>query len=88
MQQITLQILQFEDSLELINSYKIGINLIFLDIEMKMTDEVTIAEKIRKVDETVGIIFLTSYTKYTLQGYNVGAINYIIKPIHYTRLNL
>lgn len=55
---------------------------------MKMTDEVTIAEKIRKVDETVGIIFLTSYTKYTLQGYNVGAINYIIKPIHYTRLNL
>lgn len=83
---ITIQILQFEDGSELINSYKIGINLIFLDIEMKITDGLTTAEEIRKIDETVGIIFLTSYTKYALLGYNVGAINYIIKPIHYTRL--
>lgn len=82
----TFRLLYFEDGAELINSYKIDIDLIFLDIEMKTMDGVTTAEEIRKIDETVGIIFLTSYTKYALRGYNVGAMNYIIKPIHYSRL--
>lgn len=82
----TFRILLFKDGSELIDSYKIGIDLIFLDIEMKCKDGITTAEEIRKVDKTVGIIFLTSFAKYALQGYNVGAINYIMKPISYSRL--
>lgn len=82
----TYQILYFEDGAELTDNYSPEIDLIFLDIEMKTMDGVSAAERIRKVDESVGIIFLTSYTKYALRGYNVGAINYIIKPIHYVRL--
>lgn len=82
----TFRILHFEDGLQLLNHHQVDTDLIFLDIEMNGTDGITTAEEIRKTDETVGIIFLTSHTRYALQGYNVGAINYIIKPIHYVRL--
>lgn len=81
-----LRVLQFSAGEELLESYKPEIDLIFLDIEMQVMDGVTAAKKIRGMDERVGIIFLTSYTKYALRGYTVGAMNYIIKPIHYTRL--
>lgn len=81
-----LRILQFDDGRALLENYKAEMDLIFLDIEMQDMDGVTAAKKIREMDERVGIIFLTSYTKYALRGYTVGAMNYIIKPIHYIRL--
>lgn len=81
-----IRIFLFEDGEDLIANYKIEIDLIFLDIEMKEIDGVAAAEKIREIDKEVGIIFLTSYKKYALKGYQVGAINYIIKPIRYARL--
>lgn len=81
-----LRILQFDDGRTLLEGYKAEIDLIFLDIEMRDMDGVTAAKKIRDMDERVGLIFLTSYTKYALRGYTVGAMNYIIKPIHYIRL--
>ena len=44
------------DGMELIEKYDPTINLIFLDIQMKMVDGLHAAERIRKMDETVGIV--------------------------------
>ena len=38
-------------------------------------------ERIRQMDERVGIIFLTTLTQYGLEGYKYQATNYIIKPL-------
>lgn len=81
-----IKVLPFNDGKELLENYKTETDLIFLDIEMGDMDGVTAAKRIRELDENVGIIFLTSYTRYALRGYTVGALNYIIKPIHYVRL--
>ena len=53
---------------------------------MKMVDGLHAAERIRQMDETVGIIFLTTLTQYGLEGYKYHATNYIIKPMKYARL--
>ena len=78
-----IKITPYYDGMELIEKYDPTIDLIFLDIQMKMVDGLHAAERIRQMDETVGIIFLTTLTQYGLEGYKYHATNYIIKPMKY-----
>lgn len=53
--------------------------IIFLDINMAGMDGVTTAKKIRSISKEVFIVFVTAYFDYTLEGYRVDAIRYLIK---------
>ena len=81
-----IKITSYYDGIELIEKYDATIDLIFLDIRMKITDGLHTAEHIRQKDASVGIIFLTTLTQYGLEGYKYNATNYIIKPLKYARL--
>ena len=81
-----IKVTAYYDGMELIERYDPSIDLIFLDIQMRLMDGLQAAEHIRQVDETVGILFLTTMTQYGLEGYKYQAVNYIIKPIRYVRL--
>lgn len=81
-----IKITVYYDGLDLIEKYDASIDLIFLDIQMKMVDGLRTAEKIRGLSGEVGIIFLTTLTQYGLEGYKYQAVDYIIKPIKYVRL--
>ena len=76
----------YYDGMELTERYDPSIDLIFLDIQMRLLDGLHTAGHVRKLDEKVGIIFLTTLTQYGLEGYQYQAANYIIKPIKYVRL--
>lgn len=76
----------YYDGLELIEKYDPTIDLIFLDIQMKLVDGLKAAERIREKDKKVEIIFLTTMEQYALEGYTYQATNYIIKPLKYVRL--
>ena len=76
-----IRISVYYDGLELIEKYDTTIDLIFLDIQMKLVDGLHTAGRIRQMDEKVGIIFLTTLTQYGLEGYKYRADNYIIKPM-------
>lgn len=78
----------FYDGMELIDNYDHTIDLIFLDVKMKMVNGFQAAKQIRKIDEKVGIIFLTTLSQYGLEGYKYQATNYIIKPLKYIRLKV
>ena len=58
-----------------INRYSI----IFLDINMSETDGIATAQKIRESGLDIFIVFVTAYFKYSLEGYKVDAIRYILK---------
>lgn len=81
-----IKITPYYDGMELIEKYDTTIDLIFLDIRMKLVNGLHAAERIRQMDERVGIIFLTTLTQYGLEGYKYQATNYIIKPLKYARL--
>lgn len=81
-----LKVTPYYDGMELIEKYDTTIDLIFLDIQMKLVNGLRTAQHIRQLDEQVGIIFLTTLTQYGLEGYKYQAANYIIKPMKYVRL--
>jgi len=57
-------------------------NLCLLDVMMPIKDGFTVAKEIRKINDTIPIIFLTakSMKEDTLEGFEVGADDYITKP--------
>ena len=81
-----IKVTVYYDGMELMEKYDTTIDLIFLDIQMRLVNGLRAAERIRQMDEKVGIIFLTTLTQYGLEGYKYQATNYIIKPMKYVRL--
>jgi DNA-binding LytR/AlgR family response regulator len=57
-------------------------DLILLDIVMEGMSGMDIAAEIRKHDSEIEIIFITSSNKYALQGYDVNALHYLLKPVN------
>ena len=56
-------------------------DLLILDIMMDGMDGIKLAHKIREADKNATIIFLTSHRDFALQGYDVNALHYLIKPV-------
>lgn len=62
------------------------VDLLFLDIGMRGQNGMKTAEQIRAFDENILIVFLTGYTDYVFDGYLVGALDYLVKPVTTQRL--
>ena len=61
-------------------------DILLLDIQMSGQNGIELAKKIRKEDHRINIIFITAVTDYIQEGYDVSAINYLIKPIKEQKL--
>lgn len=62
------------------------VDLLFLDVEMDNMDGMEAARQIREFDGNIMIVFLTGYADYVFDGYSVGALDYILKPVTVQRL--
>lgn len=58
------------------------IDLIFTDIEMP---EFTGIEFVKSLSEKPLVIFTTAYSHYAVEGFNLNAIDYLVKPIPFHR---
>ena len=58
------------------------VDLIFLDIQMPSINGIDFYKSIR---EDVMVIFTTAYSEYAVEGFNVSAIDYLLKPFTYER---
>ena len=79
---------EYHDGTELLKNYQPDFDLIFMDIKMEKMNGLKTAEEIRKVDGTVGLMFLTSISQYVWKGYEYEAVNYLLKPLKYGRLKM
>ena len=61
-------------------------DILLLDIEMQKMDGVTMAKAVRAENETVQIIFVTGYSEYIAEGYEVAALHYLMKPLAQEKL--
>lgn len=56
-------------------------DIIFLDIQMKGASGIMLAKQIRSLDKWARIIFVTGISDYVYEGYEVSAMNYLMKPV-------
>lgn len=81
------------DSLELVSTFnnaidavsfinQTNIDLIFLDIEMPHFSGI---EFLNTIEKKPLIIFTTAYSDYAVEGFNLGAVDYLVKPIPFHR---
>lgn len=69
------------EAFNMINSQKT--DLIFLDINMPGISGISFAKSINK---DIKIIFTTAYREYAIEGFDLHAVDYLLKPISYARL--
>lgn len=61
-------------------------NLILLDIEMKRLNGMELAKKLRSDGDMLPIVFITGYSDYMSDGYEVEALHYLLKPVDKSKL--
>lgn len=77
------KITRFSDGDGIVTGFRGQFDIILMDIDMKLMDGMTAAEEIRKLDQDVVIMFITNMTNYAIRGYQVDALDYVLKPVSY-----
>lgn len=79
----TVQSMLFESAEKFLFHYaeKKDYDILLLDIEMGGMDGVTMAKRLRQENDFIQIIFVTGYSDYISEGYEVAALHYLMKPI-------
>ena len=76
----------FEDGDEILDNYSASYDLILLDIQLPRLNGMETAQRIRKLDENVYLIFVTNMANYAIKGYSVNALDFVLKPVNYLML--
>lgn len=58
-------------------------DIVFMDIQLPDADGMEISRRMRAIDKKVLLVFVTNFAKYAINGYEVGATDFIVKPVEY-----
>lgn len=75
-----------KDFLDRFEKEPLVFQMIFMDIEMPSLNGIEISKRIREINQSVPIIFLTSHTELAMEGYEVDAFRFLDKPLRMDKL--
>ncbi|MCD8308110.1 MAG: LytTR family DNA-binding domain-containing protein [Clostridia bacterium] len=78
-----VQAVVFHSAVDFLSDYDGSFFAVFMDIDLPMINGMDAARKLRLADQTVSIIFTTNLANYAINGYEVGALDFIVKPVTY-----
>jgi len=76
-------IVHFESATALLENYKPVWDIIFMDILLPYMNGMVASKKLRAKDGEVSLVFVTNMAKFAVKGYEVDAIDFIVKPVSY-----
>lgn len=79
---------EFTSGEQFMQDYMPNYDVIFLDIDMKGINGVETAKRIREVDDSTVIVFITRMARYAIDGYSVAAFDFIVKPLDYASFSV
>lgn len=77
---IKYELSTFDNGKDFLSHFSSQFDLIFFDIELGEDNGIDIAKEVRKLDDKVVIVFLTNMAQFAIKGYEVNALDYILKP--------
>lgn len=75
-------ITHFPNAVAFLEPYR-GFDLVFMDIELPHMDGMEGARRLRAMDTQAKLIFVTNMAQYAAKGYEVEALDFIVKPVSY-----
>lgn len=72
-------------ALELIK--KGNIHLLFMDIDMPNLNGIAVAKEIFMISPSIDIVFITAYSHFAVEAFELNVSDYIMKPVSPKRLN-
>jgi len=78
----------FSNAVSFLDKYNRDFNLVLMDIDLPDLDGMSAVKELRKIDNSVTVIFVTNLAQYAVSGYEVGAFDFIVKPVSFFNLTL
>lgn len=76
----------FSNGLDFVTQYRPQYDIVFMDILLPRLNGMDAARRLRKLDPHVCLVFTTNMARFAINGYEVDAVDFILKPVTYSRL--
>lgn len=79
----------FSDAVNFLDVFQAGMfDLVFMDIQMPHLSGMDAAKLLRKTDPFVSLVFVTDLRNRVAEGYEVEAMDFIVKPMRYPKCEI
>ena len=78
----------FNNAETFLKNYKKEYSVVLMDINLPGMNGMECVKKLREIDDTVLVIFVTNLSQFAIDGYEVKAFDFVVKPISYYNFSL
>lgn len=84
----TFNISSYADAFDFLEEFRGNFDFIFMDIELPDINGIEAVRRIRERDKRVIVIFVTNMAQYAVKGYEVDALDFIVKPVQFSAFSM
>ena len=83
----TFEVRLFQTARSFLSTYQPIYDIVFMDINLPDLNGLEAAGYMRRLDQSVVLIFVTNMAQYAVRGDEVDALDFVVKPINYYRFS-
>ena len=83
-----IKVQHYTNGLNFISECRMDCNIVLMDIEMPYLNGLETAKKLRMLDSHIPLIFITNMAQYAINGYEVQALDFMVKPVEYFNFSI
>lgn len=80
---VKFNLARYGDAVGFLANFNSNFDIVLMDIELPDLSGMEAAKKLREIDKSVVLIFVTNMAQFAVKGYEVDAMDFIVKPVDY-----